>query len=95
MVGTTPATEEKSNEQNRQNPCLHRAHILAHITVCKLVISAMEEKKAGKGMGGMGATVNGLVWENVTGKGPYQQKPEGGDKGSHVNEYPGRAFQAG
>lgn len=42
----------------------------------------MEKKKAGKGVGRVSAILNGLVWENFVEKGPYRQKPEGGEKGS-------------
>ena len=58
------------------------------------MISIMEKKKAEKGTHGACVMVNGLVWETFKEKGPYQHKREGGDKGSHVNERPGRAFQA-
>lgn len=37
--------------------------------------------------------VNGLVWENFMGKGPYQQKHEGGEKGSQANSYLETAFR--
>lgn len=44
------------------------------------MVSAREGGRADKGAGRVSTMVNRLVWENFVGKGPYQQKHEGGEK---------------
>lgn len=58
-----------------------------------MLISVRKGRKAGKGAGRVGAMVNGLVWENFTGKGPYQQKHEGSKKRSQAISYLETAFR--
>lgn len=50
-----------------------------------MVVSVRKGREADKEAGRVGAMVNGLVWENFVGKGPYQQKHEGSEKGSQAN----------
>lgn len=58
-----------------------------------MLISVRKGRKAGEGAGRVGAMVNGLVWENFMGKGPYQQKHEGSEKRRQANSYLETAFR--
>lgn len=58
-----------------------------------MVISVRKGRKTGKGAGRVCAMANGLVWENFMGKGIYQQKHEGSEKGSQANSCLETAFR--
>lgn len=52
-----------------------------------MLLSVTEKRKAGKVMGRVRPTVNGEVWERFMEEGPPQQKREGREQGSCINEY--------